>query len=112
MRIGGEETQYQLTFETEIEDDFQMMHNEMKFSTKDVDNDEWKTGECAKWYKAGWWFNKCTDYNVNGVYYPDASQSKGPDRISWKSHKTVDMVEMRIRPTEPLEPITSSGYDS
>ena len=80
-------------------DGFVETHDGMQFSTKDVDNDRWLLGECANWYKGGWWFNSCTDFNLNGVYYHNVLRDSGPDRITWDySFDAVEMLEMRIRP--------------
>ena len=36
----------------------------MKFSTPDNDNDG-SSGNCAAQWKSGWWYNNCTDININ-----------------------------------------------
>merc|ERR1719391_736360 len=41
-------------------------HNGMPFSTKDRDNDQ-STGQCAKLWKAGWWYNSCFNIALNNV---------------------------------------------
>ncbi|KAH8416936.1 hypothetical protein KR222_007192 [Zaprionus bogoriensis] len=33
-------------------------HRNSSFSTYDRDNDKWH-GNCARSYKAGWWYNAC-----------------------------------------------------
>ena len=43
------------------------MHNGMKFSTKDVDNDAY-SGSCAQIYHGAWWFEECHYSNLNGEY--------------------------------------------
>lgn len=43
-------------------------HNGMKFSTKDRDNDNFRTN-CAEVYHGGFWYNGCWAANLNGVYY-------------------------------------------
>ncbi len=42
-------------------------HNGSQFSTFDDDNDN-ITSNCASSYRAGWWYNKCHNSNLNGVY--------------------------------------------
>ena len=45
--------------------------NGMKFSTRDNDNDYDKNGgNCAAYYKNGWWHNHC--YSINGNHQPPA----------------------------------------
>ena len=36
----------------------------MKFSTPDNDNDAASGNRAAQW-KSGWWYNNCTDININ-----------------------------------------------
>src|SRR5678815_1828473 len=49
-------------------------HDDMVFSTEDVDNDL-HMRNCALDNKGGWWFNSCFSSNLNGLYhlgrYPD-----------------------------------------
>ncbi|XP_041360973.1 fibrinogen-like protein 1 [Gigantopelta aegis] len=37
-----------------------------KFSTWDVDNDNWSNRSCAQLYESGFWFNNCAGCNPNG----------------------------------------------
>nr|XP_039265841.1 fibrinogen-like protein A isoform X2 [Styela clava] len=98
--IGSRETSYQMILGLntgKLSNAFMRVHNGMKFSTKDNDNDNWSGGNCAKWFGGGWWFNSCTEQNLNGVYYPN---SPGPDRITWGGDTSpdIEMIEMKIRP--------------
>lgn len=34
-------------------------HAGQKFSTLDVDNDEWKDGACATEHGGAWWYKEC-----------------------------------------------------
>ncbi|KAK6179936.1 hypothetical protein SNE40_012183 [Patella caerulea] len=83
-------------------------HDNMVFSTEDVDNDL-HTRNCAAENKGGWWFNSCYSCHLNGIYhtawYPQA-QSKYADGISWYTWKdsefySLKKVEMKIRPKTP-----------
>ena len=42
-------------------------HNNVKFSTYDQDNDH-RSGNCARSYKGGWWYHSCYRSNLNGLY--------------------------------------------
>lgn len=43
-------------------------HKGMKFSTPDKDNDNDANRFCGSEYYSGWWFNKCVQSNLNGLY--------------------------------------------
>merc|ERR1712061_216968 len=57
--------------------------NNMKFSTKDQDNDG-SSGHCANTYN-GWWFNSCMDSNLNGLNYDDGIADSAWKGILWYS---------------------------
>ncbi|XP_005994067.1 angiopoietin-related protein 7 isoform X1 [Latimeria chalumnae] len=76
-------------------------HNNTAFSTKDKDNDKC-VDDCAEFRKGGYWYNCCTDSNLNGVYYRHGEHTKHSDGISWYgwhgSSYSLKQVEMKIRP--------------
>jgi len=39
------------------------------FTTKDVDNDGYESGNCGYEDESGWWFNRCSAVNLNGKHY-------------------------------------------
>ncbi|KAI1231425.1 hypothetical protein IHE44_0007874 [Lamprotornis superbus] len=57
-------------------------HNNTAFSTKDKDNDKC-VDDCAQFRKGGYWYNCCTDSNLNGVYYRKGEHTKSMDGITW-----------------------------
>ncbi len=71
----------------------------MSFSTKDRDNDVKPKGHCAQERKGGWWYDRCFNANLNGVYY------NGPKVVNdgivlyyWKDgYHTVKSCSMKIR---------------
>ncbi|XP_056364166.1 angiopoietin-related protein 7 isoform X2 [Oenanthe melanoleuca] len=78
-------------------------HNNTAFSTKDKDNDKC-VDDCAQFRKGGYWYNCCTDSNLNGVYYRKGEHTKSMDGITWYgwhgSTYSLKRVEMKIRPEE------------
>lgn len=66
----------------------------MKFSTKDQDNDKQSFNCSANRGNTGWWFNACTDSNLNGNY--NVTTIKG---VFWLRSYT-SFVEMKIRRNE------------
>lgn len=83
-------------------------HNEKKFSTYDVDNDDapiqfWN-GNCAARFHGAWWYGACYRSNLNGRYYKDTGgrvEKKRNDGVSWNSwlgnKYSLKSVEMKIR---------------
>ena len=75
--------------------------NNMKFSTRDEDNDQIDES-CAEKAKGAWWYNECsTDANLNGVYHDSAIEdSTSVSWYPWKnSLESLKAVEIKIRPT-------------
>ena len=61
----------------------------MKFSTPDNDNDR-SSGNCAAKWKSGWWYNNCTDININ-------TQSAYVG-----NYNNIVYIRMKIRPKDCL----------
>ncbi|XP_003431188.1 angiopoietin-related protein 7 [Ornithorhynchus anatinus] len=78
-------------------------HNNTAFSTKDKDNDKC-LDNCAHFRKGGYWYNCCTDSNLNGIYYRQGEHTKHTDGITWYgwrgSSYSLKRVEMKIRPED------------
>jgi len=63
LKLGSVEEKYGI-FEKK-DNSYVMYFNGKKFSTKDQDNDA-SSGHCSKSCQAGWWYNNCYYYNLNG----------------------------------------------
>ena len=75
--------------------------NSSPFSTKDRDNDGWN---CARTYKAGWWYGRCNHSNLNGLYRRGGHSSSG-DGVIWfyagevyLYYYFVKRAEMKLKP--------------
>ncbi|XP_028391012.1 ryncolin-2-like [Dendronephthya gigantea] len=68
-------------------------HNQMKFSTKDSDNDAWYRN-CATTWKGAWWYKSCWHSNLNYGRY-------GANGIRWNTlRKEMKKTTMKIRPNQ------------
>jgi len=78
--------------------------NDMMFSTIERDNDEYENGNCAEGssFKGGWWFNWCSDSQLNGIYYNPRTFSGNHGGIHWYHYRNNRLpiftkVYMKIR---------------
>ena len=72
----------------------------MAFSTKDQDNDL-STGNCAQYWKGGWWFGRCHNAFLNGFYYKGL-HSNAWGGVMWDRwngpNYSAKRAEMKIKP--------------
>uniref|UniRef100_A0A452VFG2 Angiopoietin like 7 n=1 Tax=Ursus maritimus TaxID=29073 RepID=A0A452VFG2_URSMA len=104
--LGNELNSYRLflgNYSGNVGNDALVYHNNTAFSTKDKDNDNC-LDKCAQLRKGGYWYNCCTDSNLNGVYYRLGEHNKHLDGITWYgwhgSSYSLKRVEMKIRPED------------
>ena len=74
----------------------------MKFSTKDRDNDL-DAGSCAQRRKGAWWYQTCTNSNLNGLYIRGhhTSFADGVNWYRWRGfYYYLQKTEMKIRPSK------------
>ena len=87
--VGSASEEYPLTVGgfTGVDTDLFTLHplNGTKFSTPDKDNDQ-SHDNCAATYKSGWWYNNCSDIDIN----------QQPAHITY----SVLSTEMKIRPND------------
>ena len=64
--------------------------NGRAFSTPGQDNDLHLAEDCATRYKCGWWFKKCHQGILNGLYQrPEEMYPPYDHAISWFSFKSM-----------------------
>ena len=74
--------------------------NGMSFSTHDRDNDRWTSGNCAVSWQGAWWYNVCTQSNLNGLYLSGQSNTDG---VTWYlfnttgSWRTLRYSDMKLK---------------
>ena len=90
--VGSASEEYPLTVGgfTAVGSDLFAVHNGMKFSTPDNDNDKWSAENCAAIYKSGWWYNNCYHININ-KQPPTEGDTKAANLL---------FTEMKIRPKD------------
>lgn len=75
------------------------IQNGMMFTTKDQDNDELGSINCANRYFGGWWYKACHATNLNGLYAKSALLD--PKYNTWKSwtsnHEAFKTTVLMIR---------------
>ena len=75
-------------------------HNQMQFTTKDGDNDLYRSN-CATQFKGAWWYKSCYYSNLNGRYRDGrGSDSRGMIWRGWRSFYSLKKSEMKIRPSQ------------
>ncbi|XP_060666687.1 fibrinogen-like protein 1 [Drosophila nasuta] len=95
FKISDDDNGYALSlgkFNGTVLDSMRYSEN-LKFSTFDHDNDKVDNGNCAVWYKSGWWYNSCSYCYLNAPYEKD---------LRWWDNGNMYLkeVKMLIRPKE------------
>ncbi|XP_015233331.1 PREDICTED: angiopoietin-related protein 7-like [Cyprinodon variegatus] len=76
-------------------------HNNTNFSTMNRDNDKC-VDDCAALRKGGYWYNCCTDSNLNGVFHRYGAHTRSAEGITWYAwhgpNYSLKRVEMKVRP--------------
>ena len=79
------------------------LHSNMQFSTKDADNDH-SPHSCAQRHSGGWWFNKCSLANPNGLYHNGPYSAQYANGAKWATFRgqfySLKRIEMKLKPKE------------
>ena len=73
-------------------------HNDQPFVTYDRDN----SMKCATGRKGGWWYLKCLNSNLNGLYGRKTGLSYMVWQ-HWKGAKGLHMTTMKVKPAKKRE---------
>ena len=75
--------------------------NGMKFSTKDVNNDNHTRYVCSERYMGAWWFNRCYYGFLNGPNYGDGVEREYYGIVWYLDFRfePIKSARMSIRPT-------------
>ncbi|CAF2545682.1 unnamed protein product [Rotaria sp. Silwood2] len=102
--ITDEQTKYTLNLgrymTTSTGGDSLSYNRGMRFTTRDQDNDQSTSSQCAENYKSGWWHTGCTLANLNGLYLRgNDSTATGVFWNNWLGAKySLKTCEMKVRP--------------
>ena len=78
---------------TLAEYDWMYYHRDQDFSTHDRDNDICYC-DCADYYEGGWWYDRCYQANLNGVYGSDDFELFR----SYYYNFRLQYAQMKVRP--------------
>ena len=101
FRISSEADGYKLSasYHTGDAEDGLYPSNNMRFSTRDLDQDVWP-GNCAVAFKAAWWYGNCGVSSLNGLYLESGSHSQtGIWWRTWRGYESLKKARMMARPT-------------
>jgi len=74
--------------------------NYSAFSTKDRDNDEADSFDCAASNIGAWWYKNCHYSNLNGKYLGEGKiDSRSTLWFGFRGWRSLKFTEMKLRPT-------------
>ncbi|XP_033167611.1 techylectin-5A [Drosophila mauritiana] len=112
--LDSESYNYQLSVAGEFRGslpDALEQHNRMDFSTYDRRRSHAKSADsCAEDYGGGWWFDRCTQCNLNGEHGVHQRASPAIIWMNWRSGTDKPKSSrMMIRPVNPTPGDNSDG---
>merc|ERR1712226_439214 len=103
FKVDSECNDFSLTLDHFIESDLpdsMYSNRNMKFSTFDRDGDL-SNDNCAIRHIGAWWYNNCTDSNLNGMFLPAGTPVDSSIHwYGWEQNRALASVEMKIRPRD------------
>ena len=100
FKVGSEASNYTLHiagFSGTTDYDALSSHNNRMFSTRDRDNDNHKTVNCATYYKGAFWYHGCHNHGVPTAVYTSKSSCPSHDCISWQATKALSSVIWKVK---------------
>ena len=100
--LGDEDSNYELHIGTYsgTAGDSLSRHDGHPFTTKDKDNDDGETRNCASVFEGAWWYINCHDSNLNGRW----ASTTAHHGLMWREltgSQSATFSEMKIRQTTP-----------
>ena len=98
--VGNSGTKYRLNIAgyTGTAGDSLTYHNGMPFTTKDRDNDQRSSSNCASQRQGAWWYKNCDASNLNGLYHSGQSGEQG---VVWDTFLnnfiSLKFAQMKLR---------------
>ncbi|XP_072022949.1 ficolin-2-like [Amphiura filiformis] len=104
FRVADGSSFYRLTIGSYMQGDSVYYDlNGMSFTTKDQDHDDQSVLNCGVYRRSGWWHNRCSDSNPNGLYLGANKHShKGMTWNQWQQWHVLKKTELKIRPVIPF----------
>ena len=103
FKIGDEQAQYRLEvglYSGTAGDSLKARGNYSSFSTKDRDNDEADSFDCAASYTGAWWYKDCLYSNLNGKYLGEGKSGGGATVwFGFRGWLSLKFTEMKLRPS-------------
>ncbi|XP_069182047.1 techylectin-5A [Procambarus clarkii] len=106
FRVGSESSGYVLdvgNYSGNATDAF-TYHHGRPFTSNDRDNDLYKDGNCATYFSGAWWYDRCYDAHLNGVF-PATPDRQNASFITWWAHENgrkvplvLTSVTLRVKP--------------
>ena len=103
FKIGDEQAQYRLevgSYSGTAGDSLKARGNYSAFSTKDRDNDEADSFDCAAAFTGAWWYKDCLYSNLNGKYLGEGKSGIGATVwFGFRGWFSLKFTEMKLRPS-------------